>query len=392
MIEKLSTQPHMKRQMENNSMALRLKTHSADQALTRTKHLGVTEEIRQQIISGDLKPGDRLPSYNARREDYGVHKNTMSKVYAALELEGLIVRRRGSGTFVAERLERKPKASGVIGLSGAGFGVSGYSLYWSHLLGGIHEAAKRAKMQLLILDPHSNVGWEKADGVLLCDWDDPRTPRKELPGLPMVSLLTQIPGIASVVADDYTGMQMAVEHLLSQGHRKIGYLHAHNSGQIVGNRMAAFRDTLKSAGLRRSDGWTHLLHGKYDYHARISGKACEEMTLCLREGWRTLGCTALLCYNDEAALGAIKAFRQEGLRVPEDISVMGFDGTELCDLVSPTLSSIEVPLREIGATGVEMLLQQIEADEVSTEHQVLPLQLRERESTAALTGNSENFI
>lgn len=363
---------------------LKLQANSADQALTRTKHLSVTEEIRQQIINGDLKPGDRLPSYNARRDEHGVHKNTMSKVYAALESEGLIVRRRGSGTFVAERLERKRKVSGVIGLSGLGFGLAGCSPYWSDLLGGAREAALRDGMHLLILDADSSHGWEKADGVLLCNWNHPDLLRPA--EIPIVSLLTLIEGVASVAADDEGGTRLATEHLIELGHRRIAYLQDNNGG-ITENRMSGYRNALKAAGIRPQKEWRRVMCGKFLFGTEFTQWARGHMSKWLSEPgtpWATNSqrCTALLCQNDEAALGAIQALNEVGLRVPEDVSVVGFDGTSFCELTSPRLSTVEMPLREIGAAGVEMLLQQIKADEVMTEHKVLPTQLRLRESTS----------
>src|SRR4051794_4393893 len=88
---------------------------------SRTRHIRVTNWIRQQIVSGNWKVGDRLPSYNEMRELHGIHTATMEKVYAQLESEGLIVRWRGSGTFVAEPQKKVRSATGIIGLNGAGF-------------------------------------------------------------------------------------------------------------------------------------------------------------------------------------------------------------------------------------------------------------------------------
>jgi len=100
-------------------------------------------------------------------------------------------------------------------------------------------------------------------------------------------------------------------------------------------------------------------------------------------GWQKINCTALLCHNDETTMGALQALREAGLRVPDDVSVVGFDGLEIGEYSHPRLTTVEMPLREIGAAAVAMLLRQIEADEVTEEHQILSTQLRVRESTAA---------
>lgn len=345
------------------------------------KYRQLAERLRREMKTGALKPGDRLPTLIEMRDDHKISRPTVERAYALLERDGLIERLHGAGVFVKSPSKRQ--TNGIIGLSGKGFGFSGYSSYWSHLLGGAREAAAQAEMQLLILDSASLQGWEKVDGVLVCDWDDHRVPRKELPGLPLVSLLSPIAGIASVVNDDSLGMQMAVEHLLALGHRKIAYLHSHTDHVVACNRITAYRETLKAVGVEVDRAWLRLLGGNYFYGAHFSQQAHIDVMRWLREDWAELGCTALLCHNDETAVGAIQALKEQGLSVPGDVSVMGFDGTEFCDLVSPRLSSIQVPLREIGAAGVELLLQQIQADAVSDEHIILISSLRTRETTAA---------
>lgn len=341
--------------------------------------------MRHWILSGDLKPGDRLPSYNETRAQYGVHTSTMEKVFAKLEGEGLIVRRRGSGTFVAK--QSKKSTHGVIGLTGVGFSFNGYSSYWAQLMDGVREAAAKVDTQILMLESESNRGWEKADGVLVCGWALHRVAPFRAFDVPIVSLLVPVPGVASVSADDYNGSRQATEYLLELGHRRIGVLNFFSGQPVLAQRMDGYANALKAAKIRPLKIWERSIGGRFMLGNQIVKAAREEMKRWLQDestkGWRKAGCTALLCHNDETALGVIQALQSSGVKVPDDVSVIGFDGTEFCDLVSPKLSSVQLPLREIGAAGVEMLLQQIADDEVSIEHRVLPVKLREGESSAA---------
>ena len=350
------------------------------------KYQQIADELRHQLREGVLRPGDRLPSLAEMQASHQASRPTVESAHALLEKENLIVKRHGAGVFVRKPEQRA--AQGVIGLSGACFSFNGYSSYWAQIMGGVRDAVSAAGLQLLILDPKISDGWEKADGVLLCDWNDSRTPRPCPPGLPLVSLLAPVEGVASVVADDAGGMRAATEYLISQGHRQIAYLHAYDGQSIASNRLAGYHGALQTAGIEEPKQWTRYLYGLYDFGVQFTNVARDTMQYWIEHGWSTLGCTALLCHNDEAALGAMQALTAAGIRVPEDVSVIGFDGTSFCDLVSPKLSSIELPLREIGAASVEMLLRQIEADEVRTEHKILPTQLRVRESTAAPSRHS----
>ena len=352
-----------------------------DSKLHSPKYWQLAERFRAQLKDGTLKPGDRLPTLNEMRDDHNISRTTVEKAYGLLERDGLIERLHGSGVFVSQ--PRRRSTHGVIGLSGFGFSFNGNSSYWAQLLGGIHEAAAREEMQLLILNPASHQGWEKADGLLICGWDD----RRQLPsfpyGLPLVSLLTLVPGVASVTADDELGAHEATKRLIQLGHRRIAYLHGHAvENSVAWNRLLGYRTALQEAGISPQAQWTRCLHGHYYFDTEFTSEAFKNVQHWLKSDWSTLGCTALVCHNDQASWGAVQAFNEAGIRVPQDVSIVGFDGTEYCDLVTPKLSSIELPLREIGVAGVELLLKQIKADEISEEHRVLPIQLRERESTA----------
>jgi len=361
-----------------------LKTKCFSSTPAQPKHVQVTDEFRRLILSHDFKPGERLPSYNEIRAQHGVHTNTMEKVYAKLEFEGLIVRRNGSGTFVAEWPGKKPAAKGVIGLSGGGFDFNGASSYWSQIMGGVRAAAREAQRDLLILDAISKRDWEKADGVLVCDWEANRALRNRPPGLPVVSLIAPIPDVASVVADDFSGARLATEYLLGLGHRKIGFLYSQGDQPTFAPRLAGYNAALREAGISPRKNWKRKMSGFFQSGFQFVEAGRHSMLAWMKDGWSESGCTALLCHNDETALGAIKALQSQGVNVPQDISVMGYDGTEFCSFTSPILTSVAVPLREIGAIAVELLMRQIEADAVSTEHRVLPMQLRAGESTAAL--------
>ena len=341
----------------------------------------ITTQIRDQILAGELKPGEKLPSYSQARAIYGIHTNTMEKVFVRLEQDGLVERRRGAGVFVCA-VSRKD-THGVIGLSGGGFRFEGNSSYWMQLMRGIRQATAEAGQQLLMLDD-SRRGWEKADGVLICDWLAYQAPLKLPLAQPIVSLLVPVEGAASVVADDYTGARQAMQHLVDLGHRRIAFLHSYDADQpILKQRIAAYRDALREADVEPLPAWERCIQEGFVEGEQIVAVSREEMQRWIREDWAALGCTALLCHNDETALGAMQCLQRHGFAVPDDVSVVGFDDTEICELTSPKLSSVKVPLREIGAAATRLLLDQIETDTVQHGHNTLPTQFNGRESSGA---------
>jgi DNA-binding transcriptional regulator YhcF (GntR family) len=353
-------------------------------------YLRLTQELRRQVEDGVLQPGDRLPSFAELRERYGIHKTTVERAHLLLEQDGLVVREQGRGTFVTEKRNGHAAstqvAKGIIALCGAGFLAARTSSYWAKLLEGIWagltpQDAKRA-LQLLLLDHCSPDAAEKSDGVLInATWRSGERATVP-PGLPAVSLLiaNQVQELSSVVADDYAGARAATRHLLELGHRRIAYLCSGTDVVIVPRRLAGYRDALQEFGVVSEPKWVRRWPKTPDVD--FIGIGHEQMAQWLREGWRDLGCTALLAHNDEAAIGAMEALREIGCDVPGDISVVGFDGTYLSEQSHPRLTTVEVPLREIGEAAIEMLLRQIRDGNDAIEHLTLPTTLRVRESSA----------
>lgn len=351
----------------------------------------ITDELRRRIRSGQWKAGDKLPSYSESKVLFGTHSVALEKAHAQLEREGLIRRERGRGTFVTQSTPRGRKVStGLIGVAGKGFSFKEYSPYWVNLLKGIRGACDEGEKQIVLLDFESNRGWEQADGVLICDWSNDITLKFLPPGMPCVSLLVPVAGLVSVYADDYSGGRMATEYLLKLGHRRIAHLHSRDPF-VSARRLAGHRDALESAGIKPNPLWEKVLRGKVrelDFGARFVDKGRDIMNQWLQADWKKLGCTAVVAQNDETAWGVIQALRAAKIRVPEDVSIIGFDGAagenSMHSIATQQITTLEVPLEEIGKTAAQLLLRQLAGEEVGSAHQVFPTRLIEGQSVAGL--------
>lgn len=339
----------------------------------------IAEQFRGQIKGGVLKPGDRLPSFTEMRREYGVNQATMERIHKVLEADRLIRREVGRGTFINH--PQQEARSGIIGLCGHGFSYAHSLAYSAELMANFSAILKREKVSPLLLDDGSITGWEKVDGVLLYGAGSENAMRWLPAGTPAVSLLYPSDGMASVAADDFTGAYRATQHLIELGHKRIGYLTTMGSS-ITRQRLTGYRAALKEARIKPSPRWIRTLL-RPSSELRWMSAGSDNMNAWLQDGWEKLGCTALLVQNDEAAVGAMKALQARGIKVPEDLSIVGFDNTEVCEYVTPRLTTVEVPLREIGAQGLKLLLRQIKTQTMNTEQRMLPVKLRVRESTAA---------
>jgi len=348
------------------------------------KYLHLVDHLASRIRSGSLAAGERLPTFIEMQAAFKLTAPTVNRAMIALEQDGLVERRRGSGIYVLAP-QCVPTQHTTIGLAGVGFQFIGQSSYWTTLLRGVRDEAGESGAQILLLDYASPEGWERADGLLMCDWSQTVTRQHVPPSLPCVSVLAAADDLASVVADDYSGSRAATEHLLQLGHRKIAHLH----GPIFENRTAsyhrrqAYRDAVADAGIQPLAKWERVLLWRHGHEEDFVQAGHETMSRWLHQGWLQTGCTALLCQNDATAVGAAQALRNAGLSVPDDVSLVGFDGCEIGDYFSPRLTTVTVPLREIGAAAMKMLRRQIASDQVSIQHEVLQPELLIRESTAA---------
>lgn len=346
--------------------------------LRKPRYQEICDFLRKQLRDGELLPGQRLPSFAQMKEKHGVSQATMDRVFALLEQDGLINREQGRGTFVTYPAERKK--TGLIGYIGSDFAMRQRSVYSVHLTEGIEDVIQREEKRLLLLRADSAVGWDQVEGVLVHQSEHDAL-KHMLPATPHVCILEANGCTAGVVVDEYEGAKMATQHLLGLGHRRIAYLLQIRDVPHLRKRSAGYRDALEEAGIEPGPNWVYdpqTPHPAGGYRQW----GYDSMKTWLASGWKKQQFSALIAQNDLAAVGAVEAFREAGLRVPEDVSVVGYDGTEVCDYFSPRITAIEVPLRAIGAKATELLINRINGEHTEEEMIVLSPRLKQGESTA----------
>ncbi len=340
------------------------------------KYRELENYLRRAIEDGTLPPGSRLPSFADLRQQFGMAPSTVSHALMELEQAGLLNRRRGSGIYVAQPPQRA--MNGVIGFQGFTFRER-YLPYWMTLMESMEAAAHAAGFELLLLSEKVEARWEKMDGLLLHSGNKQKYNRPVPPLLPRVALMLPVSDWPTVDVDDALGGRLATQHLVDLGHRRIAYL-CFKETDVIQARLAGYHAALRAAEIVPSPSWIRDIVLKYGTTVRWLGRS--NMEDWLARGWKETGCTALLAQNDEFAWGAMEALQAAGINVPGDVSVVGFDGTEICSQSTPQLTSISVPLARIGALAVEMLLQQIRGQNLEGAKLTLPPHLQIGGSTA----------
>jgi LacI family transcriptional regulator len=178
--------------------------------------------------------------------------------------------------------------------------------------------------------------------------------------------------VTSVGSTNFAGGLLATQHLLDLGHRQIAYLGGPAAAACHQARMQGYRGAMEAEGAPVPD--VYVRTGRFSYEHGIAGGAA---LLDLPEPP-----TAVFAGSDETALGVIEAARVRGLRVPGDLSVVGFDDTPVARLAAPPLTTVRQPLREMGAVAVRTALRLAAGEAVDSHHVELATELVVRQSTA----------
>jgi LacI family transcriptional regulator len=189
--------------------------------------------------------------------------------------------------------------------------------------------------------------------------------------LPVVSTLCNFDDVPTVKTDDKRAAIDAVNHLISLGHRKIGLIC--DVGFSYGRcRMQAYHEALTAAGIEPSDDRIACVQ---QYSSEFGMYGMRE--LLLRGG----DLTAIFAASDELAIGAIRVLKDEGIRVPEDISVIGFDDIEISNYYIPRLTTIHQPIKEIGDHAALGLHRRISGGSRLDSEIIIPHKMIIRETT-----------
>ncbi len=175
------------------------------------------------------------------------------------------------------------------------------------------------------------------------------------------------PRVASVSIDNKTPMKELVQHVIHYGHTKIAFLGGFPQSRSGADRYAGYCEALALSGIPIDS----RLVSSLGYHYDVGVSETQRLLSMPRDA----APTALICGCDKTALGAAKAVMNLGLRIPEDISMTGFDDIPDAALLAPGLTTVRLPMRQMGETAAILLLEQIERQEWTGRRERLPTEL-----------------
>ncbi|MES0811492.1 LacI family DNA-binding transcriptional regulator [Roseibium sp. SCPC15] len=261
--------------------------------------------------------------------------------------------------------------------------------HFSNILQGIETVCAEKNLKVLIADtrkptmsrPRIGEFFSKnnCDGIVILDGhfsiSGIREANPKLPPIVTAGEWSDDPAVPIAVVNNLLGAELAVSHLLRFGHRKFGHitgLLTHKPGR---DRLEGFKSTLEAAGLDPNDAW--IADGDYTLAA---GARAAEAWLNMDERP-----TAMFCASDRSAFGFISALNEAGVRVPDEVSVVGFDDIDIAEHFVPPLTTIHQPRRAVGEHAAQLLLSLLEGKQPEASKVQIEPQLVVRKSTKRIS-------
>lgn len=345
--------------------------------------------LRASITSQGLRPGQLLGSEHDLARSRGVSRVSVRRATDELIREGLIERRPGKGLFVCA----SPGGGPVTGMIQV---VSG-NLAWDASLKavrGVQAAARATGVQVQLYDAHGSMAEDievirrlsdgPAAGAVILALHNARFTEAlyglKARGFPFVLIDQRLRDldVSAVLSDNPAGGRQMGELLVRHGHRRIAFL-GDLSAVTVQERLAGLRDAVGDAGLPFDRALVADVQPEdplADWTPMIAERTRAVMAAAVPP-------TAIFASCDAIARGVCKALAGMGLRVPVDVSVVGFDDDPLAELVDPPLTTVRQQFEGMGRAAFELLQRRMNDPLAPAEHRALPVTLVERRSLAA---------
>lgn len=315
------------------------------------------------ILRKGGRPGQRLPAERVLAEKLNVSRKTVQMALDLLENQGIVERRHGSGTYL---VGKAPSAKAVRAQAREANKIENIvvvqtkrtpaeEFYWGEIYAGLSNAARRKAIKIIQLPPHDKARFDdpeivKSPKIVLGEVDMALlarfiTTEKRRPIV--VDTVTRDLPVTNVVDGSFLGVRQAITTLAESGHKFIGCLHPANWHFYSPAKMAGYHVGLSEFG------------GSDDPSYRA---ACDENYLHVKAAMERLFSlpqppTAIFCFTDARALLAIRYLNEHNIEVGKQVAVMGFGDTAFRQEISRTLSSVYIPLREMGQKAVDEALK-----------------------------------
>ena len=348
----------------------------------------IIEAVHEAVRRGDFAPGDKLPGRLALGRQLRVNDTSVGNAYERLETQGVVVSKRGSGTFIARNPLRQLQqgqagspltcVTMVVGADDLAGCPRDVLQVGADVVAGLKEVLGAAATPIHFVKAFDRACLghvpDQSAVVLMrpAGIDEAMVDALAQRGIPTLSVWAYETKLAmpKIDYDRHQAARLACEHLIDRGYRQIGYIG--QMGEDLGIKFFQFTNTL----------FKHKLDYKVQHVCEAfsdePGAAYAAVTRMLNDGDIP---EAFVADTDYKAMEVVTALKHAGLRVPEDVGVIGYDGVPMaCDWRRLPLTTVRVPRREIGRRAAEALLARARHG-TPIQSQQLPAELIVGEST-----------
>jgi len=343
-------------------------------------YLQIFDDISRQIALGKIKPGEKIRSQSELSREYGVSLITVKKALYELIREGLLYSRVGKGTYVSETSPLTDRRE----FKSVGFVLTDmHSPFFTRILHSVERALSDYGYSLMLSSSDNRLEREES---LIQDYRDlgvrgliiasmshvykatPAIRQLEKEKFPyvVVSYITD-PDIFFVGTDHQLGGYLATAHLLKKGYQRIGYINGEVGNLCGEERFKGYREALKEHSAALDNNFIYNLPRGGEWNDFQSGYEIGQFFVSATERPE-----AIFAYNDLTALGFQKAVMEKGMRIPEDIAIVGFDNIDGSNTAPVPLTTVHQPTGQIGELAVKVLADQREGKVVPKRYILKP--------------------
>ena len=333
------------------------------------KYVQIVEELKGKVLSGQIQPGDKLPSENVLAAQYHVSRQTVRKAIAILENEGYVYAEHGRGTFCTELVRHRHESGNIAVVTTY---LSDY--IFPEVIRGIDDVLTREGYSIILKNTRNSRTQEirclqellqkDIDGIIIepsksqiyCRHTGlfEQLKQFQIPYVFIQGCYEQMKDSPQVLMDDCAGGFLLTKHLIEQGHRQIAGVFKADDMQGQ-NRHKGYARALAKAGIVYD-----LDKVVWFYTEDRALHPYEKLGQMVADGVLMDG---VVCYNDQIAFEVIRALQHAGVQVPEDVSVCGYDNSPMAHSGELRLTTIAHPQERLGAMAAELLLRLIGGEE-----------------------------
>ncbi|PIE32981.1 GntR family transcriptional regulator [candidate division KSB3 bacterium] len=352
-----------------------------DSEKSEPKYRQLKHIITRYLAQEHYQPDQKIPSEAELMERFDVSRGTVRQTLAELVNEGVIYKKQGLGSFFSGQHEKsQQEQSGLIGVITPRM----FNYIYPQILQGINDVVHQKHYNVVLSGSEGNSENEYPHleqlltrGIEGLIFEPAGSPKRfqdtrvfeliQSLSIPVVFMdwALDTPSVSYVSLDDVEGGFRATKYLIEQGHQRIAYIYMSN--HVPG--------LLRNKGYKKALAMHDLSFDSLLIRSRPIFKWIQaDCAYMLTKELLALGKkrpTAIFFFNDEAAIRGYAAIREAGLCIPDDISVMGFDDTQLATMAEVPMTSVVHPKYHIGKWAAEMLFDQLEAEGHTTPRQMI---------------------